>query len=288
MTLEREEAVLLDAGGTPLVGVMHIPEHATGAGLLIVPGAPQYRVGPHRLFVSLARQAAMHGITVLRIDRRGFGDSPDAPVPFDAAGPEIDAGLAALRDHDPRVRSSVILGLCDGASAAVLHGTTDHRVAGMVLLNPWVATEAGRARALLKGYYLPLLCRWRRWLAVLSSVARLKNALASIVQALIDSLRPRDREQTVPDFMITMLQNWTAFKGKTLVVLSGQDIDATAFDQFIAHTLGWGPLTEISATSVTRLRQADHTFTDRENRELMVSTVVDWLTGLAAPPGAGH
>ncbi len=277
MTRLRDDAVLVDADGANLIGICHVPADSSGVGVVVVPGAPQYRAGPHRLFVMLGRHLARQGHTVLRIDRRGYGDSEGEAVPFDQMAPDIEMAISALQDHDPRVKSVMVLGLCDGASGALLHAALKPAVHGLILLNPWVSTEAGRAQAVLKGYYLPRFARWRRWLAVLGSFARLRKAVASIARALLDSLRPTDGAGAIPPFAVQMLRNWVEFKGRTLVVLSGQDIDATAFDQFIGRTLGWSPLIEAADTKVIRLRSADHTFTDLADREALFANIDEWI-----------
>ena len=277
MTLEQTKALVVESDGSALIGVCHLPVEASGTGIVVIPGAPQYRTGPHRLFVTLAHHLTARGHTVLRIDRRGYGDSEGTPVPFDEMGADIETAITALQDHDPRVKSVIVLGLCDGASGALLHATARPAVRGLILLNPWVSTEAGRAQAVLKGYYLPGFARWRRWLAVLGSFARLRKAVANIARAILDSLRLTDKEGTIPPFAVQMLRNWVDFKGRTLVVLSGQDIDATAFDQFVGRTLGWNPLIEAAETKVVRLRSADHTFTDLADRDALFVSIDDWI-----------
>ncbi|MFQ5467236.1 MAG: hypothetical protein ACE5DS_03780, partial [Kiloniellaceae bacterium] len=51
--------------GDALIGVLHVPAAPGPRGVVIIPGAPQYRVGSHRQFVALARDLAVAGIAVL-------------------------------------------------------------------------------------------------------------------------------------------------------------------------------------------------------------------------------
>src|SRR5258708_16934316 len=63
----------------------------------------------------------------------------------------------------PGLKDVVIWGLCDAASAALFYAHQDARVSGLVLLNPWVRTEQGVARAHLRHYYLRRLFQASLW-----------------------------------------------------------------------------------------------------------------------------
>ena len=149
----HESALVFPCEGDRLVGVVGAGHRDLG--VVIVVGGPQYRAGSHRQFVLLARHLAAQGFPVLRFDVRGMGDSEGAQRPFDALTPDIAAAIAALQSQQPQVRRVVLWGLCDGASAALLylHERPDPRVQGLVLLNPWVRSEASLARTHVKHYY---------------------------------------------------------------------------------------------------------------------------------------
>src|SRR2546425_234052 len=57
----------------------------------------------------------------------------------------------------------VVWGLCDAASAALMHLCRDARVTGLVLANPWVRSEAGLANVVLKHYYAKRLLEVELW-----------------------------------------------------------------------------------------------------------------------------
>ena len=151
-----EDTLTFDCVGDRLLGIVSRP--ATGAdadaysdtqavhsapqelGVVIVVGGPQYRAGSHRGFVLLARHLASLGLTVLRFDVRGMGDSEGKLHDFLAVDADVDAAIAALLRHSPQLRRVALWGLCDGASAALLYlqRQPDPRVAALCLLNPWV------------------------------------------------------------------------------------------------------------------------------------------------------
>jgi exosortase A-associated hydrolase 1 len=272
MPLADERILEVDVGGTSVLAIAHLPDETGGHGVLIVPGAPQYRVGPHRLFVDLARQLAHNGVAVMRIDRRGYGDHGGEPVAFEAAGPEIEAALAAFKAAAPGVRSFGVLGLCDGASAALLHAARLSGVDRLILLNPWVRGDAAEAHAVLGGYYVPRMLRWRRWLAVMTSFGRMTGALRGVAGAVLDALRHRGGGQ--PAFVEAMLRNWVGFPGRSLVVLSGRDVTAAEFDQLVRRTLTWRVH---AGADVLRLKDADHTFSNRRDKARLAEEILAWL-----------
>jgi exosortase A-associated hydrolase 1 len=276
--LRFDERVLrLDAAGASLLGVLHLPVEEAERGVLIVPGAPQYRVGPHRLFVDMARHLADAGYAVLRMDRRGFGDNDADPAGFEDAAADIEAGVAALRHAEPGLRGVTVLGLCDGASAALLHAGRAAGVDGLVLINPWARGEATDPRAVLGGYYLPRMLRWRRWLAAVGSWARFRGALGGLARTVLDALRASTVDPARPDFAMTMLRRWVDFPGRSLVILSGRDLTAREFDGLVRTTLSWPVLVRSTAVTVAEFPDADHTFTARRDRAGLMQALVEWL-----------
>lgn len=94
------------------------------------------RVGPHRLYVKLARRWAALGFDVLRIDLSGIGDSPVAPdarenLTYPPSG--LDDIREALRVFG---RPAVVAGLCSGGDYAFQLGGRAENLAGVFILNP--------------------------------------------------------------------------------------------------------------------------------------------------------
>jgi len=74
-------------GSAPLFGIVTRAVHPRVAGgapcLLLISSGANHRVGPGRLYVDLARALAADGLTVLRLDLEGIGDSPPSPASED-------------------------------------------------------------------------------------------------------------------------------------------------------------------------------------------------------------
>jgi hypothetical protein len=85
----------------------------------------------------------------------------------------------------------VLWGLCDGASAAAMYAPGDARVAGLALLNPWVRTEGGAAKATLKHYYRSRLLDPGLWKKIASGRFDAAQAAAIVHGAAAGRVRPQ-------------------------------------------------------------------------------------------------
>lgn len=142
--------IIFSCGPDRLVGSLHRPPpgNAEHAGIIFLVGGPQTRAGASRGLLHLAEGLCAGGIHVLRFDWRGEGESEGARRPFDARDEEIHAAMQAMRETCPDVRSIFLLGLCDGASAALLHtgrgapqAGRDASPSGLILINPWMRDD---------------------------------------------------------------------------------------------------------------------------------------------------
>lgn len=256
---------------------------ASDLGVVVVVGGPQYRAGSHRQFVLLARHLAAAGFPVLRFDVRGMGDSEGAQRSFESLTPDIAAAIAALCVRQPQVRRVVLWGLCDGASAALLylHAKPDARVQGLVLLNPWVRSEASLARTHVKHYYRQRLLQGEFWRKLLSGGV----ALAAW-RDLLDNLR-KARAQDGDDnagaalaYQQRMAAAWRAFPGRILLVLSGRDYTAREFQEFIKADPAWAGAMDRPGLTTHEAAGADHTFSRIADRLALELVTARWLQSL--------
>jgi pimeloyl-ACP methyl ester carboxylesterase len=135
-----------------LVGVLTAPAAppTTTAPLVVFLNAGViHRVGPHRLHVTLARQLALRGITSLRLDLSGIGDSRPVPGAMsfrESAVADTRSAMDKL-SSDLHMERFVLFGLCSGADNALATAAVDERVTGLVILDPPAyATRRARAR----------------------------------------------------------------------------------------------------------------------------------------------
>ncbi len=280
MTTER--ALTFDCRGDALFGVLSEPATPRETGVVVVVGGPQYRAGSHRQFVLLARALARQGFAVLRFDVRGMGDSAGAPRDFEALAEDISAAIGALTQQVPAVRQVVLWGLCDAASAALLHvdAARDPRVRGLVLLNPWVRSPESLARVQLKHYYWQRLTQRAFWSKLLSG-----GVGQAAWRDLLANLRAR-RAATPPaaqlPYQHRMARGWNAFDGDILLVLSGNDYTAKEFMDATQADPAWAGALRHPRLQRHDLPEADHTFTGRASQTRVDELTIGWLQAIEA------
>jgi len=282
-----ESPVIFSCGGESLLGILAKSESINNVGVLIAVGGPQYRVGSHRQFVLLARSLAAAGFSVFRFDYRGMGDSTGDLRQFDDVSDDIAAAIDAFQDACPEVERIVLWGLCDAASASLIYWdvTQDKRVAGVVLLNPWVRSEASLAKTHIKHYYRQRLLQAEFWKKLLTFRLGLGNSLKGLVRtwlrARINAAQGASSSSS-DTFQRKMIRGLQAFNGYTLLILSGDDYTAKEFLEYCqADAEAMQALSGVRIERVN-LGEADHTFSAPEQQQAVESATLSWLGKLMA------
>lgn len=278
----EEEAIGFDCEGEHLVGVLSKPQHRLrGTGVLIVVGGPQYRAGSHRQFVHLARELADRGWPCLRFDVRGMGDSTGTLAGFEGVTADIEAAISSFRQAVPGLHRIVLWGLCDAASAALLYidETADTRVAGLVLLNPWVRAEQTYARAQVKGYYARRVLSPELWRSLLRGRVSL-SSLADFMRACLSAVRRKaaaGKDTAALTYQQRMARGWESFPGPSLLVLSGRDLTANEFIERCRADPQFSSVCASSLVTTQTLAEADHTLSNSEASTTHLESLHRWL-----------
>lgn len=283
----QESVLSFHCEGDPLVGILAEPASsmASALGVVIVVGGPQYRAGSHRQFTLLARDLAQANHVCLRFDYRGMGDSGGAARSFEAVQADIRAAIDALLAARRHLDGVVIWGLCDAASAALMYveASSDPRVAGLVLANPWVRSAASLAQAHVKHYYWQRLREpdfWRKLLGGGVGRAALAGLWANVRLARsVQRAAPR-QGPSHRSFQEQMASGLRKFARPVLLVLSGQDLTAREFVEHAKSATAWSGLLDQARMSCHELPDADHTFSDLSHTRSLFELTRAWLDQL--------
>ena len=282
-----ESACTFECENSQLTGILHTPSSVADIGVVVVVGGPQYRVGSHRQFVSFARSLAEQGVAVFRFDYRGMGDSDGDIRDFNKISQDIRAAIDHFFILQPQLKKIILWGLCDAASAAVFYAKNDARVDGLILLNPWVRTDSGEAKVLVKHYYLARLKNPDFWKKTLGGKLNLVTSISTLFANVKKSVKKNTPEQKelnnidlfdesipLPDRLFIGLSD---FRSDVLIILSGEDFTADEFRELVNSTESWKNLLSSDCFETHTLTDANHTFSTQRWRSEVEKKSLDWI-----------
>ena len=276
-----ESTVQFDCAGESLLGIIAAPAKGQTApiGVVIVVGGPQYRAGSHRMFTLLARSLAAAGYTTLRFDYRGMGDSEGQPRDFQSISQDIGAAVDALMAQSSKLKEVMLWGLCDGASAALLdvRSRPDARLTGLFLLNPWVRSPAGLAKAHVKHYYGRRLLQAEFWSKLMQGKVG-SHALAGLARnaSMAWQSRPTAADQK-QSFQAIMAEGLLGFRGTVTLILSGRDLVAKEFIEHCQTDAQWRRAMQMPKLKRIDIAEADHIFSKTQDRNALVALTLRQL-----------
>ena len=286
MSNSLERPLVFEVDGSPVVGVLHQPAFAPNIGIIMVAaGGPQYHVGCSRQLLSWGRKFADSGIAVLRFDYRGMGDSGGVFKGFEHIDDDLRSAIDQLLVQQPSIQQVVLWGGCNAASAILMYAWKDSRIKHVIVLNPWVYTEAAEARVQVKYYYLQRLMQKSFWLKLLSGKLNPYQTGRSLLAA-INKMRSTSESTFAAQgntrsegisFIDKMFIGLDRYQGRMLLLLSGQSLDAQQFDATAASSKP----RQQSLAKVNLMRQvlpdAGLTFSTRESQTAAFSAALSWL-----------
>ncbi len=197
-----------DGDASWLFGILSRPDGlpTSERTIILLNAGAQHRIGPNRLWVTLARRWAEVGVMVLRLDLSGLGDSParrgeeENAVYNDVGWRDIEDAASYLR-REVGARRIDVVGFCGSAYHAFKAATRGVPVDGVVLVNPqrffWDESEpqeneAGRAASEMRRYRRSVLSV-ASWKKLLSGKVDLSAAARSAKKRLGDLASNRAR-----------------------------------------------------------------------------------------------
>jgi pimeloyl-ACP methyl ester carboxylesterase len=282
--LLREEPVRFGSRGD-LFGVLTRPARGLRYGdrpaVLFLNAGATHRVGPGRLYVSLARRLAGSGYVCLRLDRAGLGDSTTRRIGMEGrvyCNDQLEDVQAAITFLATRAASrAVVVGVCSGAFAAFRAAVADPRIAGQVLINPqsleWVDRDPQtcEARVSYKStrHYLDATLRQEVWarllrrdLDVLSVAAVLRDRVAARGERALARLSAALQGLPLPQSEVEVAFCALADRGvRSLLVVAANDGSRDMLEDHLGR--GATRLRKSANVRMEVVTGADHTFTSR-------------------------
>lgn len=176
-----KESIVTFGPDKSLVGILTEPgSKPSGRPAVIIPNAGVlHRVGPFRLHVDLARALSKEGLTVLRFDLSGLGDSAQRRTNEEETArfrADVEFAMEYL-ERRKNLRSFVVGGLCSGADLAHEIALENRSVVGAFFLDGYgYATPRYKMRALSRRLTNGRL--WKQWIAARLAALRGEPPLA--------------------------------------------------------------------------------------------------------------
>lgn len=281
----EEIALAFDCQEATLIGIVHKPEQPAKRGVLaIVAGGPQYRAGCCRQLVYMARDLSKHGIPVMRFDYRGMGDGDGDFRGFQDVEDDLAKALEVFANTIPGLEEVVLWGGCDAASAILINAWRYPMVTSIIIANPFAHSEETRA-AVERQYYLKRLRDKAFWAKVLKFKFNPLSAIRSLVKGLkpkktLPQLSSREKPaQAQTPFTARMLDGLKRYKGRILLLMSGQSLTSQEFDALVARSPDWRKAIQAASLERVVIPEADQAFSTIEAREAMIVAARNWLLG---------
>jgi dienelactone hydrolase len=242
-------------------------EHPELPAVVMLNAGLLHRVGPHRMSVTLARKLAANGVTSLRFDLGGRGDSESCRH-AESDESQVQADIIDALDYMETkhgIDNFVLLGLCAGADNAHAVALRDPRVVGAVFLDG----HGYWTRRSYVEYYLPRLARPSSWM----SFAR--RNLAAQKQEL-DNVGGHGRRKPfgTRHEVEREIQSLVDRNAQLLYIYTG---GVTSYYNYARQFFDMFPkLKPRDRIQVEYYPNADHTYTFAEDRERMLERVIAW------------
>jgi pimeloyl-ACP methyl ester carboxylesterase len=263
-----------------LVGILTLP------GGQRIDGAPQvillstgilHRVGSNRLWVSLARALGAAGITTLRFDLSGIGDSErrrDVPSLRESVERDIGDAIDYLKNTQGAERV-ILVGLCSGAYDALHAALSERRVVGAVLVDTPGQFRSWRSTLYYLGSRLLRPASWRHPVRKANYYARLLLWLSGARRDDAEGYEVGARNSMARERMRAELAAVLERRVRLYVIFTqGMEANYNHRSQF---RFAFPRAARHPALSFDYLEEADHTFSRARDRALLIERILQWV-----------
>ncbi len=295
----REEALLFGKTRS-LVGFITDPPEAERGKLLpaiiLLNAGIIHHVGPHRLYVKMARNLAALGFVVLRFDLSGFGDSPVRAdnLPFEKSAVSETQEAMDVLSAARGTEHFLLSGICLGALISLTTAYCDPRIVGVIPINAprhkMAYAEDGEVRSYIINYkavriywdyWKTALFNSKVWLKAITGKANYRMMIQWTIMTMALQIRSKaTRKQIVSSRAKNAASDLHALTERgvrLLFVYSTRDSDL-GLDYFRV-VLGNETRTLVTGGKlrVEIIPQADHLFTLLWHQECLLHAMRNWV-----------
>jgi dienelactone hydrolase len=236
-----------------------------------------HRVGPHRLYVRIARQLAAAGYAALRFDLSGRGDNEvrrDGAAFLESSLAETRAAMDFL-EQTTGARRFVLFGICSGAINSLQAAIADERVAGVIAVDGPAYPTTGH----LIRRYAKRLMEAETWLNTLQG----RNKLGRLLRG------DGGASEREPNQFADLYGNAQIPPRSEAEAALRRVVNRGVRLKFI-YTGSWSmynyqnqfrdafpDLVKTGKISVAYVPDSDHTFTSLHNQERLMSLIDAWV-----------
>ena len=250
-------------------------DHHGPIGMVILNAGMVSNAGPYRMSVDIADAAAGLGLTTIRLDQSGKGESParSKMTPAEAAFADFDDACSHLRQLG--ITEIILAGLCSGATDALRIASKRENVIGLILLDGYVRPD-------LRWRYDRLMDKLQRTAARVRRVASL--GLGGTLERLGER---RDGKSAAAAYNILMDdRSWEASElrnaylsvlnrnAAVLSIFSGTFYPYSYAGQLSGFLSGGA---DLSGLREEYFKESDHLFTLESHRVQLVDTISAWI-----------
>jgi pimeloyl-ACP methyl ester carboxylesterase len=251
-------------------------------GVILLNAGLIHRVGPARFYVRLARRLEKKGLTTLRFDHSGIGDSSIRRdnLPFwTSAVVEVQEVMNGLQEQNS-IDQFVLMGICSGATTAFNTASIDDRVVGIVMMNAqgydpnqnWNLYVMNRYDA---KQYRGKFFSFRSWKRIFTGQTQYQRFIKIYTRRFKNLFLRRRELSSIADRLALQMQNLIERKIRMLMIYSEGDRGLDYLQVILGNHLE----TMLSSSCIHQevIPGSDHTFTLLRNQESLFGIIEDWF-----------
>jgi len=156
----------------------------------------------------------------------------------------------------------------------------------LVLLNPWVHSEAGEGRMRIKHYYLSRFLQKSFWVKLFSGQVRYSSSAGDLFKAIRFLFGKSDNSPSeasgispgkFTSYIDRMLTGLRLYSGNVLIILSENDLVSQEFIDLSRTGKAWQSACQSSKIEKIIVPEANHTFSSRDWRNQATRLTREWL-----------